>query len=47
MRKLVCSCGQTLLFYDYAKIEIKCPRCKKIIKLDTADKIKSRKGTRA
>lgn len=45
MKKLKCDCGQTLLFYEYAKLEVKCPRCKRIIKLEVTDKIKSRKST--
>ena len=31
MKKIKCkTCGKTLLLIDYGRIEIKCPRCKKI-----------------
>ena len=30
MKKLKCEkCGKTLLFIEYGKVEIKCPRCGK------------------
>ncbi|MFR8559633.1 MAG: zinc finger domain-containing protein [Acutalibacteraceae bacterium] len=32
--KIKCeNCGQTLMYADYAKAEIKCPRCKTINKI--------------
>ncbi|WP_455616653.1 hypothetical protein [Eisenbergiella sp.] len=35
IEKIKCErCGQTLLLAEYVKGEIKCPRCKKINKLD-------------
>ena len=34
MKKVKCSrCGKTLLFVEYGKIEIKCPRCGLITKI--------------
>ena len=35
MEKIRCTeCGRTLLLIEYGKIEIKCPRCGKIIKIE-------------
>lgn len=35
MRKIRCEhCGRTLFLADYCKLEIKCPRCKKTIKIE-------------
>lgn len=46
MIKVRCAhCGQTLLIIDYGKLEIKCPRCKEINKIEIKDEIKSREST--
>nr|DAU84161.1 MAG TPA: DNA-directed RNA polymerase [Caudoviricetes sp.] len=35
MEKIKCEkCGKTLMFAEYARGEIKCPRCGKINKID-------------
>ena len=35
MKKLKCeSCGKTLLLIEYGKLEIKCPRCGHITKVE-------------
>jgi phage FluMu protein Com len=35
MKMLKCDkCGKSLLKIDYGKLEIKCPRCGKIIKVE-------------
>lgn len=35
IEKIKCErCGQTLMLADYVKGEIKCPRCKKVNRLD-------------
>lgn len=43
MKKIKCeNCGRTLFLADYCKLEIKCPRCKKRIKIEIEDtKVKS------
>lgn len=39
MKKVKCEyCGLTLLLMEYGKIEIKCPRCKKIVKLEVTQR---------
>lgn len=35
MQKLKCTkCGKTLLLIEYGKIEVKCPRCGQMIKIE-------------
>lgn len=35
MKKLKCDrCGKTLLMIEYGKLEIKCPRCGNLIKIE-------------
>jgi phage FluMu protein Com len=35
MKKLKCEkCGKTLLMIEYGKLEIKCPRCGKISRVE-------------
>lgn len=35
MKKLKCeACGKTLLFIEYGKLEIKCPRCGEKTKIE-------------
>lgn len=47
MKKVKCiRCGRALLLLDFGKLEIKCPRCKRINKIEIDDKIKSREGTK-
>lgn len=35
MRKIRCAeCGRTLLLMEYGKVEIKCPRCGRIMNIE-------------
>lgn len=35
MKKLKCDgCGKTLMLIEYGKLEIKCPRCGKLVKVE-------------
>ena len=35
MKKLKCeTCGKTLLLIEYGKLEIKCPRCGRVTKVE-------------
>ena len=44
--KIKCStCGQTLMFAEIAKGEIKCPRCKELNKIDYNTKGRVKKRT--
>ena len=45
MKKLKCEkCGKTLLLIEYGKLEIKCPRCGHITKIEI--KVTSNVATR-
>ena len=43
MKKLVClGCGKTLMYYDFGRFEIKCPRCGVKTRIDLSDKTKAK-----
>lgn len=44
MQKLTClECGKTLMLIEYGKLEIKCPRCGAILKIEY-NKVTSKDG---
>ncbi len=46
MQKQLCpECGKTLLLIEYGRLEIKCPRCGAIVKIEYP-KVKSKDGRR-